>query len=137
MHNFWIDVTIPHFGVSSMLESSFKSNSKHNRLFFPGNFDQMQNVYLYGNMSRFRCHFEIDLIIGHQSQGAFGTFLENQVIFGSFQALQHWQQLDAACTGALKKSQKQPNFPKMCQMHPSSDVQLRKLIFDYKFRNQK
>ena len=46
-----------------MLESSFKSNSKHNRLFFPGNFDQMQNVYLYGNMSRFRCHFEIDLII--------------------------------------------------------------------------
>ena len=58
MHNFRIDVTIQHLGVSSMLES-FKSNSIHNRLFFPGNFDQMQNVYLYGNMSRFSCHFEI------------------------------------------------------------------------------
>ena len=51
-------MTIQQLGVSSMLES-FKSNSMHNRLFFPGNFVQMQNVYLYGNLSRFSCHFEI------------------------------------------------------------------------------
>ena len=131
MHNFWIHVTIPHFGVSSMLESSFKSNSKHNRLFFPGNFDQMQNVYLYGNMSRFRCHFEIDLIIGHQSQGAFGTFLENQVIFGSFQALQHWQQPAAANKLSLVHSdvdsylnirsfQREPKVPKFSKYVPNA-----------------
>ena len=39
---------------------------------------------------------KMNFMIGHQSQDAFGTFLENQAIFGSFQALQHWQQPAAA-----------------------------------------
>ena len=58
--------------------------------------------------------------------------MENWALFDSFQTLHYWQKPDAACTGALKNSQKQPNFPKMCQMHQLW-YPIRKLFFGYEF----
>ena len=67
---------------------------------------------------------------------SFGTFLEKYAIFGPLWVLQYRQHMLVASSVFLKTGSCQcsstwnePNFPKMCQMHPNSDFQQWNLFF--------